>query len=203
MLLSLCVKGTHAGTIVDFVRDPMLFICDPAGEDGREGLMWKAFSLLHRREVHRRETGDETAVSAQWKDLLQLCDHPTLTCPSSGDNVLVVETSASNAWWFNTVVTSFVRGYACLHLSRWNEASKHLTSVLRSAQGLIVAGVAGDALLAYATLSMMATKDEIIASIIGSMAAACECEFDGNIPIKPSDVLSRIDKVANAANYGN
>jgi hypothetical protein len=50
---------------------------------------------------------------------------------------------------------------------------------------------------------MMATKDEVIASIIGSMAAACECEFDGNIPIKPSDVLSRIDKVANAANYGN
>ncbi len=62
---------------------------------------------------------------------------------------------------------------------------------------------AGDALLAYATLAMIATNNEVIASILGSMAAACECEFDGNIPIKPSDVLNRIGKVANMANYGN
>jgi rfaE bifunctional protein kinase chain/domain len=60
---------------------------------------------------------------------------------------------------------------------------------------------AGDALLAYATLAMLATNDEVIAGILGSMAAACECEFDGNIPIKPSDVLSRIDNVENMANY--
>lgn len=71
------------------------------------------------------------------------------------------------------------------------------------AENVVDAVGAGDALLAYATLAMMATKDEVIASILGSMAAACECEFDGNIPIKPSDVLGRIDKVANAANYGN
>jgi hypothetical protein len=50
---------------------------------------------------------------------------------------------------------------------------------------------------------MMATKDEVVAGILGSMAAACECEFDGNIPIKPSDVLGCIDKVENVANYGN
>jgi rfaE bifunctional protein kinase chain/domain len=71
------------------------------------------------------------------------------------------------------------------------------------AENVVDAVGAGDALLAYATLAMMVTKNEVIASILGSMAAACECEFDGNIPIKPSDVLGRIDKVANAANYGN
>ena len=41
---------------------------------------------------------------------------------------------------------------------------------------------AGDALLAYATLAMLA-KGDAIATILGSMAAACECERDGNIPI--------------------
>ena len=51
---------------------------------------------------------------------------------------------------------------------------------------------AGDALLAYATLSMLATKDPVIATIIGSIAAALECEADGNIPITQDKVLERI-----------
>jgi len=49
---------------------------------------------------------------------------------------------------------------------------------------------------------MLATNSEVIASILGSMAAACECEFDGNIPINPTDVIARIDNIANIANYG-
>jgi rfaE bifunctional protein kinase chain/domain len=51
---------------------------------------------------------------------------------------------------------------------------------------------AGDALLAYATLSMLATKDPVVATIIGSIAAALECEVDGNIPITQDKVLERI-----------
>ncbi len=60
---------------------------------------------------------------------------------------------------------------------------------------------AGDALLAYATLSMVAGQTEVMASILGSMAAACECERDGNIPIKPSDVLAKIDSIEKTASY--
>lgn len=60
---------------------------------------------------------------------------------------------------------------------------------------------AGDALLAYATLSMLATKNLVIATIIGSMAAACECEQDGNIPIAPDDVLKKIELVERQMNY--
>jgi rfaE bifunctional protein kinase chain/domain len=71
------------------------------------------------------------------------------------------------------------------------------------AKNVVDAVGAGDALLAYATLAMKATGNEAIASILGSMAAACECEFDGNIPIKPSDVLARIDNVASMASYGS
>jgi rfaE bifunctional protein kinase chain/domain len=54
---------------------------------------------------------------------------------------------------------------------------------------------AGDALLAYATLSMLATNDEVIATILGSMAAACECEQDGNLPITPELVVAKIDGI--------
>jgi rfaE bifunctional protein kinase chain/domain len=54
---------------------------------------------------------------------------------------------------------------------------------------------AGDALLAYATLSLLTDESEVAASVLGSMAAALECECDGNIPIGRSDLLGRIDMV--------
>jgi bifunctional ADP-heptose synthase (sugar kinase/adenylyltransferase) len=60
---------------------------------------------------------------------------------------------------------------------------------------------AGDALLAYATLALLATGSEVIATILGSMAAACECERDGNIPIRPEDVMAKIDRTERRALY--
>jgi len=66
----------------------------------------------------------------------------------------------------------------------------------------LVDGVgAGDALLAYATLSMLASKCELTATIIGSMAAACECEKDGNIPINIEDVHHKLDAVEREAKF--
>ena len=59
----------------------------------------------------------------------------------------------------------------------------------------------GDALLSYSTLSMIATKSLVVSSIIGSLAAACECEVDGNLPIKTKNVLSKIDNIEKMASY--
>lgn len=60
---------------------------------------------------------------------------------------------------------------------------------------------AGDALLAYGTLALMVSDSRAQAAIIGSMAAACECEVDGNIPIATEDVLARIDDIENKVFY--
>jgi rfaE bifunctional protein kinase chain/domain len=60
---------------------------------------------------------------------------------------------------------------------------------------------AGDALLAYSTLTMLATNSLVMAGIIGSMAAACECEYDGNIPIKPENLLAKINMVEKISGY--
>lgn len=60
---------------------------------------------------------------------------------------------------------------------------------------------AGDALLAYSTLTMVATRSEVMATILGSIAAACECELDGNIPIRPEDVMKKIDAAERMAHY--
>lgn len=59
----------------------------------------------------------------------------------------------------------------------------------------------GDALLSYAALSLYVSKNEAIASILGSLAAAVECEFDGNIPVTPEYVLKKIDALEKQVNF--
>lgn len=62
---------------------------------------------------------------------------------------------------------------------------------------------AGDALLAYSTLAMISTNNPIIASILGNLAASVECENDGNIPVTPDHILSKIKEITSKVNYGN
>jgi cytidyltransferase-like protein len=54
---------------------------------------------------------------------------------------------------------------------------------------------AGDALLAYATLSLLVDPSEVTASVLGSLSAALECEAEGNIPIGPEDVLRKLQGI--------
>lgn len=61
---------------------------------------------------------------------------------------------------------------------------------------------AGDALLAYATLAKLVNPSPVIAAILGSMAAACECEYDGNIPVTPDNVRAKIDAVERQVRFG-
>ena len=60
---------------------------------------------------------------------------------------------------------------------------------------------AGDALLAYSTLAMLVSGSLVEASILGSFAAGCECELDGNIPIKLDYVHNKINMVENLTKY--
>ncbi|MBM86660.1 MAG: ADP-heptose synthase [Rhodospirillaceae bacterium] len=61
---------------------------------------------------------------------------------------------------------------------------------------------AGDALLAYATLSMLVRPDAVVATILGSLAAAVECEKDGNIPVTPADLAAKMEVVEKRATFG-
>jgi len=60
---------------------------------------------------------------------------------------------------------------------------------------------AGDALLSYATLAMMETGKDSVATILGSIAAACECECDGNVPVTPDALRQKLDLVERQAEY--
>ncbi len=60
---------------------------------------------------------------------------------------------------------------------------------------------AGDALLSYATLSMVATKSNVIGSILGALAAAVACENDGNNPVAPEDVLKKLNALQKRSRF--
>lgn len=51
---------------------------------------------------------------------------------------------------------------------------------------------AGDAFLAYSVLGMLTSGSTVISAILGTLAAAVECEQDGNIPVTVSQVRSKL-----------
>ena len=69
------------------------------------------------------------------------------------------------------------------------------------AERVVDAVGAGDALLAYATLAMAASGSEVSATVLGSIAAALECERDGNLPISLAAIGERIDALEKRALY--
>jgi len=60
---------------------------------------------------------------------------------------------------------------------------------------------AGDALLSYATLTMAATGSNVLASILGALAAAVACEHDGNNPVAPEQVLKKINALEKRSRF--
>lgn len=60
---------------------------------------------------------------------------------------------------------------------------------------------AGDALLAYATLAHVAHGNEVVATVLGAIAGAVECEREGNIPVTPADIIEKIDNVERRATF--
>jgi len=60
---------------------------------------------------------------------------------------------------------------------------------------------AGDALLAYASLALVATGNIVVASILGSIAAAVACQRNGNLPVSPQEVSDKIDALERRANF--
>jgi rfaE bifunctional protein kinase chain/domain/rfaE bifunctional protein nucleotidyltransferase chain/domain len=69
------------------------------------------------------------------------------------------------------------------------------------AERVVDAVGSGDALLAYATLALFATRNSVIASVLGSLAAAVECEHEGNVPVRPKDVVDKLHRFERFMNY--
>jgi rfaE bifunctional protein kinase chain/domain len=60
---------------------------------------------------------------------------------------------------------------------------------------------AGDALLSYASLALVATGDLVTAAILGSLGAAVACERQGNATVTQQELRDKIDAVQKLARY--
>jgi len=77
-----------------------------------------------------------------------------------------------------------------------NDASGSFFSLDTFADNVVDSIGAGDALLAYSTLALtLSPSAQVIASILGSMAAAIACETEGNNPVKPEDVIKKLERI--------
>lgn len=94
------------------------------------------------------------------------------------------------------------RGMMTFRASIVDQDRRSFFSVDSLARDAIVDPVgSGDALLAYATLGQVATGNDVIASIIGTVAAGLECEFEGNIPVTPDLVIGRLNELEKASDF--
>ena len=58
-----------------------------------------------------------------------------------------------------------------------------------------------DAIISASKLRIRPILMTSAATILGSIAAACECAFDGNRPVTPNDVRKRIDNIESAIKF--
>jgi len=54
---------------------------------------------------------------------------------------------------------------------------------------------AGDAMLAYATMARCVCSNPVAITLLGSVAAALECEVDGNVPVRREQVRQRLSEI--------
>jgi rfaE bifunctional protein nucleotidyltransferase chain/domain len=59
----------------------------------------------------------------------------------------------------------------------------------------------GDALLSYAAPALFVTGNAVIASVLGSLAAAVECKHQGNVPVSPANVVELLEQYERLFRY--
>mgnify|MGYP001259779095 CR=1 FL=1 len=88
------------------------------------------------------------------------------------------------------------KGVFCLSAnSKKNKDNYFSLNSFLEKRDLVDAVGAGDALLAYSSLSLKLSNCLISAAIIGSLAASCACENIGNKPISSNKVLEKLNKI--------
>ena len=91
----------------------------------------------------------------------------------------------------NLIMKLGSRGIFCSKLKK-SKKNNDFFSLDSFAKNIIDPVGAGDALMAYSSLALIVGESLEVAAILGSLAAAIECEKDGNIPISINDVKDRL-----------
>ncbi len=144
----------------------------------------------------------DSQVASRWGNILDFKKFDLITPNekearfSLGDQETGVRPLTSilirNSLCKNLILKLGSRGSMAADQKNFNEEIHTLDSFTHNAIDPVGSG---DALLAYSTLSLL-HKDCIgTASIVGSIAAAIECEKNGNIPVTVDEVIEKIKEI--------
>ena len=149
----------------------------------------------------------DSQVASRWGNILDFCGFDLITPNEKearfalGDQDSVIRPLALDLFkraQCKTLVLKLGEQGILTYRAPNNESGSFFS--IDSFAGKVVDPVgAGDALLAYTTLALTTTRSEVVASILGSMAAAVACEHEGNLPVTPEQVLSKLDVIENHA----
>ena len=151
----------------------------------------------------------DSQVASRWGNILEFENFDLITPNEKearfalGDQDSVVRPLAlelyKRAGCKNLIMTLGERG---LMAYRAPQAQAGAFFVLDSfADHVIDAVGAGDALLSYSSLALVATGNIVIASILGAIAGAIACEHDGNNPVSPEDVIAKLESVEKVVTF--
>ena len=156
----------------------------------------------------------DSQVATRWGNILDFKNFDLITPNEREARFALGEQDANVSYLSNTLIEKTecknlmlklgARGMYCVQpeKSEVSQKAAGVASFIDSfAENVLDPVGSGDALLAYATLALYKSKSIVKSGIIGSMAAACECERDGNIPVKPEDVITKINKVKKLVEY--
>lgn len=150
----------------------------------------------------------DSQVASRWGNILEFKNFDLITPNerearfSLGDQDSVIRPLASRLYEMSgckTLILKLSDRGVLTQRAPMGSGAKYFFVVGTFADRVVDPVGAGDALLAYAALARRATGSDLIASVLGSFAAAVECERDGNIPVQPNDVRAKIDAVERAS----
>jgi rfaE bifunctional protein kinase chain/domain len=154
----------------------------------------------------------DSQVASRWGNILDFCGFDLIT-PNErearfalGDQDLVVRPLGLELYRQAACKTLILklgeRGLLTFQsVPRKTEDVRAFFALDSFAERVVDAVGSGDALLAYAALALYSSEKPLIASVLGSLAAAVECEHEGNIPVSPENVLDKLERFERLANF--
>lgn len=153
----------------------------------------------------------DSQVASRWGNILEFQNFDLITPNerearfSLGDQDSVIRPLASELFkraQCKTLILKLGSRGIMTYRTRPADDPRTIVSIDSFTNNIIDAVGAGDALLSYASLSLVASqRNDVIASILGNIAAGLECEYDGNQIVTPESVLAKIDEIEHLVNF--
>jgi sugar/nucleoside kinase (ribokinase family) len=197
--ITLASRSIITGLIKNMEQGLLVF------SDFRHGIFSERNINIFKKAISKDKfTAADSQVASWWGNILEFKKFDLIT-PNErearfalSDQVSGIRLLASKIYDTSkckTLVLKLGKRGIIVCINNRHENSDSYFSLDSFAENVIDPVGSGDALLAYTTMAMLVSKCKITSTIIGLLAASCECEKDGNIAITKEDILAKIDEI--------